>query len=180
MGHQAKSKWARHQIRQVAQEQLPEVMKIETMIDIGKRCSDLTMKRMDEVAKDAASDLKKLGEETQTFRAYAIRELRMQLDNELFNTNCTVIAMMNVLYKRLGIAEEDFEALGKDIETEKEVVREKLMADAREKEAERRAEEKLAKQRDAEQKELEKAKATKDIVTEVNDQDITPETPAQG
>jgi hypothetical protein len=109
---------------------------------------------------------KKIYEESQTFRSFGLREIQMTLSNELFNTNLTLGAFMKVIFKRLNLPEVDYDTLTKEIEAEKEILRDEAMTEAREREAAERKAAKAAKEAEAANKKVDGVVVPTEVVTE--------------
>lgn len=152
MGRQSGFRALRKQLRITTQEILPSVLNTEILVDAGKKCADLTNSRMDDVAKQAASDLKKIDEQTQVNRSFIKRELESKISNELYNINCSMVAFMEVLADKVALTGIEFGDLAKAVEEKKVIVMDRMQREAREAQMKADQEAKLEAERDAEVK----------------------------
>ncbi len=159
MGYESRNRSERRRDRAMVKQVLPEVLNTEILVDSGKKCAELTNTHMEQLTK-------KIYEESQTFRSFGLREIQMTLSNELFNTNLTLGAFMKVIFKRLNLPEVDYDTLTKEIEAEKEILRDEAMTEAREREAAERKAAKAAKEAEAANKKVDGVVVPTEVVTE--------------
>lgn len=128
MGRESGLKDLRKQLRAVTNENMPEILKSETIVAAAKESAMIINARLDQIAVATEAEVKKLTDQQQAFRKYAMRELGMQLSEELGNISGTMLAWQAVLTKRLGIT--DMEGFDAEVQTEKQEILNRLQAEA--------------------------------------------------
>lgn len=124
-------KFERAQLRNVVLQQLPTLLRSEAMSGAAKELAELINARLDAIAGATEKEVKKIDEQANAFRGYAMRELGMQLTDELGNISATMMAWQEVLTKRLGIT--DMTAFDAEVAETKVSIMSRIQKEAQEK-----------------------------------------------
>lgn len=133
MGHQANVRLLRRQMRHIAEEKLPEVIKEESLQALMKRLEEENAKHMEEIGKSVDTQVKTLDSQTQTFRKYVMQEVDLRMGHEFTNILALVSAAQEIVAEKLGMNVTEFTAL---LEERKAQVLHRLSEDARKREEE--------------------------------------------
>lgn len=129
--NQRQVKFERKQLRNIVLAQLPTLLKSEAITGAAKELAELINARLDAIDSATEREVKKIDTQTQSFRGYMMRELGMQLTDELGNISVTMLAWQEVLTKRMGIT--DLVAFDAEVADKKVEIMGRIQKEAQEK-----------------------------------------------
>lgn len=128
MGHEANAKSQRRAVRLIVKQNLDAILKSEAIMGAAKDLAPLITERLDAIAQATDKEVKEIATQANTFRGYMMRELGMQLTEELGNISATMLAWQEVLTKRIGIT--DMASFDKEVAEAKVEIGNRLRAEA--------------------------------------------------
>lgn len=129
MGHNANVKLLRKQVRNVALETLPNVLKDESVKEINKSLNQLIGSKLDVLSDNVTKEVEKIDKQTQTFRGMIFRDASLQISRELANINLTMLAWQKIITEYVGV--EDIADFEKKVSEKKLELEKQLEAEAK-------------------------------------------------
>lgn len=96
----------RKQLRNVVQEQLPELLKTEVIEAIDKKLTEDENNRLTKVEDFVKTELKKMNDRAKEIHGFMIREVAVKISNQMHNATITMLAWQELVQVKLSKADE--------------------------------------------------------------------------
>lgn len=120
----------RKQVRNVAQEIMPEIFSNEAVAALDKKLSGEIGERLDRVEKYVKETLTSIDTRTRNIQGFLLRDVAREVSDKLHNANVTLLAWQELMQEKLVQLNVTGDAFNKELDERKVAVQQRLEAEA--------------------------------------------------